>query len=147
MALAASVIGGLLISAHAAAQEQVLNLYSARHYPTDKTYVQQFHQSHRHPHCAGAAYDAGILARLKAEGAVPNLILLVDAARLWRAEVDGLFRPVKSPALEAAIPANLRAKAVEGGTPCRLVHPVPGWWCTTNSASSARMWDTYEKLG
>jgi iron(III) transport system substrate-binding protein len=43
------------------------------------------------------------------------VILLVDAARLWRAEVDGLFLPVKSKLLEAAIPENLRAKPSDNG--------------------------------
>ncbi len=44
------------------------------------------------------------------------MILLVDAARLWKGDVDGLFKPIKSPALEAAIPVNLRAKAGAEGT-------------------------------
>jgi iron(III) transport system substrate-binding protein len=66
------------------------------------------------------ADDAGILARLKAEGAASpaDVILLVDASRLWRAETDGLFLPVKSAKLEDAIPAHLRAPAAaNGGTP------------------------------
>jgi iron(III) transport system substrate-binding protein len=46
------------------------------------------------------------------------VILLVDAARLWRGEVDGMFLPVKSKVLEAAVPTQLRAKtADDGGTP------------------------------
>jgi iron(III) transport system substrate-binding protein len=63
------------------------------------------------------ADDAGILARLKAEGAASpaDVILLVDAARLWRAEVDGLFLPIKSAKLEEAILANLRAKPADNG--------------------------------
>ncbi|MDH4325712.1 MAG: extracellular solute-binding protein, partial [Betaproteobacteria bacterium] len=58
------------------------------------------------------ADDAGILARLKTEGAASpaDVILLVDAARLWRAEVDGLFQPLKSATLEQRIPATLRGK-------------------------------------
>jgi hypothetical protein len=32
----------------ATAQEQVVNLYSARHYSTDERSVQQLHQGHRH---------------------------------------------------------------------------------------------------
>ncbi len=96
-----------------------MNLYSARHYPTDEALYSNFTKATGIRIARVDADDAGILARLKAEGAASpaDLILLVDAARLWRAEVDGLFQPVKSPALEAAIPANLRAKAVEGGTP------------------------------
>ena len=63
------------------------------------------------------ADDAGVLTRLKAEGAASpaDVILLVDAARLWRAEVDGLFMPIKSKVLEAAIPENLRAKRSDNG--------------------------------
>jgi iron(III) transport system substrate-binding protein len=38
------------------------------------------------------------------------VILLVDAARLWRGEVDGLFQPVKSKVLDSRIPATLRGK-------------------------------------
>ena len=66
------------------------------------------------------ADDAGIEARLKAEGSASaaDVILLVDASRLWRGEVDGLFQPVKSKLLEDAIPAQLRGKtANDGGTP------------------------------
>jgi iron(III) transport system substrate-binding protein len=63
--------------------------------------------------------DAGILARLKAEGAASpaDVILLVDAARLYKGEVEGLFKPVKSRVLEDAIPAQYRsAPAAEGST-------------------------------
>jgi iron(III) transport system substrate-binding protein len=43
------------------------------------------------------------------------VILLVDAARLYRGDVDGLFQPIKSKVLEDAIPTNLRAQPSEGG--------------------------------
>src|SRR5829696_4746732 len=64
------------------------------------------------------ADDAGILARLKAEGASSpaDVILLVDAARLYKGEVDGLFQPVKSKLLEEVIPAQYRAKATPEGS-------------------------------
>jgi len=44
------------------------------------------------------------------------VILLVDAARLWKGDIDGLFRPIKSPKLEAAIPVNLRSRESAEGT-------------------------------
>lgn len=96
----------------AQAQEQVLNLYSARHYQTDEALYNNFTKATGIKINRVDADDAGILARLKSEGAASpaDVILLVDAARLWRAEVDGLFQPVKSPALEKRIPANLRGK-------------------------------------
>jgi len=104
----------------AQAAEPVLNLYSARHYPTDEALYSGFTQATGIRINRVDADDAGILARLKAEGSASpaDVILLVDAARLWRAEVDGLFQPVKSKVLEDAIPANLRARPTDsGGTP------------------------------
>ena len=99
------------------AQDKVLNLYSARHYPTDEALYSDFTRATGIKINRVDADDAGILARLKAEGAASpaDVILLVDAARLWRAEVDGLFQPIKSKVLEEAIPANLRAKPADNG--------------------------------
>jgi len=111
-ALAAIPLGAL-------AQEQVLNLYSARHYATDEALYNDFTKATGIRINRVDADDAGILARLKAEGAASpaDVILLVDANRLWRGEADGLFAPVKSAVLENAIPANLRAAATANGTP------------------------------
>jgi len=113
----------LLISALGvqASEEKILNIYSARHYPTDELLYSDFTKATGIKVNRVDADDAGILARLRAEGSASpaDVILLVDAARLWRAEVDGLFQPVKSAALEAAIPATLRARPAETGT---------AWW-------------------
>lgn len=116
LALAAATLLGAAGSANA--QEQVLNLYSARHYQTDEALYSNFTKATGIKVNRVDADDAGILARLKAEGAASpaDVILLVDAARLWKGDVDGLFKPIKSPILEAAIPANLRAKAGPEGT-------------------------------
>lgn len=102
----------------ASAQEQVLNLYSARHYSTDEALYNIFTKSTGIKINRVDADDAGILARLKAEGAASpaDVILLVDAARLYKGEQDGLFQPIKSKALEDAIPAQYRAKPTAEGT-------------------------------
>jgi iron(III) transport system substrate-binding protein len=94
----------------AAAQEQVLNLYSARHYQTDEALYTNFTKATGIRIARVEADDAGILARLKSEGSASpaDVILLVDAARLWRGEQDGLFQPVKSAALEQRVPAQFR---------------------------------------
>ena len=115
---AALIAAAALAGAPAAAQETVLNLYSARHYPTDEALYSGFTKATGIRIQRVDADDAGILARLRAEGAASpaDVVLLVDAARLWRAEVDGMFRPVKSAVLEKAIPANLRAKPTDEGT-------------------------------
>lgn len=116
LALAVAALFGAVDNANA--QEQVVNLYSARHYQTDEALYSNFTKATGIKINRVDADDAGILARLKAEGAASpaDVILLVDAARLGKGDADGLFKPIKSPALEAAIPANLRAKASPEGT-------------------------------
>ena len=108
----AAVAAWCLAGAGAAQAQQVLNLYSARHYQTDEALYANFTQATGIRIQRVDADDAGILARLQSEGqASPaDVILLVDAARLWRAEVDGLFQPVRSKVLEQRIPAHLRGK-------------------------------------
>jgi iron(III) transport system substrate-binding protein len=103
---------GLILATGAAAQQPTLNLYSARHYQTDEALYENFSKATGIKINRVDADDAGILARLNTEGSASpaDVILLVDAARLWRAEVDGLFQPVKSTTLEARIPAQLRGK-------------------------------------
>ncbi|CAA9430387.1 MAG: Ferric iron ABC transporter, iron-binding protein [uncultured Ramlibacter sp.] len=101
------------------AQEQVLNLYSARHYSTDEALYSNFTKATGIKINRVDADDAGILARLKAEGAASpaDVILLVDAARLYKGEAEGLFKPVKSKVLEEAIPAQYRGTTGAEGTP------------------------------
>jgi len=101
----------------ATAQDKVLNIYSARHYPTDEAMYSDFSKATGIKINRVDADDAGILARLKAEGSASpaDVILLVDASRLWRAEIDGLFLPIQSKLLEEKIPAHLRAKTSDNG--------------------------------
>ncbi len=118
LSLAASAISSALFGTSALANEQVINLYSARHYPTDEALYSDFTKATGIKINRVDSDDAGIIARLKAEGSASpaDVILLVDAARLWKGEVDGMFLPVKSKTLEAAIPSQLRSKASDDGT-------------------------------
>jgi iron(III) transport system substrate-binding protein len=102
----------LCIASAASAQTPTLNLYSARHYQTDEALYANFTQATGIKINRIDADDAGILARLKTEGAASpaDVILLVDAARLWRGEIDGLFQPIKSKLLDSRVPAHLRGK-------------------------------------
>ena len=138
-----------LAGSSAAAQPTTLNVYSARHYPSDEALYQSFTQATGIRVQRVEADDAGILARLKTEGSASpaDVVLLVDAARLWRAEVEGLFLPVRSAALEAAVPAQLRAKPEPDGR--------TAWWGLSTRArivvhDKARIApgdvDRYEKL-
>lgn len=113
-----AVAVALLASAGLApAQDKVLNLYSARHYQTDEVMYDTFTRTTGIKINRVDADDAGIVARLKAEGASSpaDVVLLVDAARMAAADRDGLFQPIKSAKLDAAIPANLRAAATADG--------------------------------
>jgi iron(III) transport system substrate-binding protein len=145
----AALMAGLGTLLPAAAQDSVLNIYSARHYPGDEQLYSGFTKATGVKINRVDADDAGILQRLKAEGAASpaDVILLVDAARLWRAEVDGLFAPVKSKLLDDAIPAQLRGKPSAEGSP---------WFGFSTRArvvvyDKARVKpedvDTYEELG
>jgi iron(III) transport system substrate-binding protein len=114
--LGASLLAGFAASAQA--QDAVLNLYSARHYQTDEALYENFTKSTGIRINRVDTDDAGLLARLKSEGSASpaDVVLLVDAARLWKAEEEGLFQPIKSSVLEERIPARLRAKAGEQGS-------------------------------
>ena len=118
LSVAISAVTAGLFSPSVSANEQIINLYSARHYPTDEALYSDFTKATGIKINRVDSDDAGIIARLKAEGSASpaDLILLVDAARLWRGEVDGMFLPIKSKTLEAAIPAQLRSKPTDDGT-------------------------------
>ncbi len=99
-------------TAQARSTENVLNIYSARHYQTDELLYNNFTAQTGIKINRVDSDDAGILARLGSEGtrSPADVILLVDAARLWRAEVNDLFQPVASTALSTRIPQALRGK-------------------------------------
>ncbi len=107
------------IALPAQAEDKVLNLYSARHYQTDETMYAEFTKQTGIKINRVDADDAGIIARLRAEGAASpaDVIMLVDAARLAVANDQGLFQPIQSAKLDDAIPANLRAdRSADGVT-------------------------------
>lgn len=111
----AAVVSGLVLAAllplHSEAQEKVLNLYSARHYQTDDALYAEFTKQTGIRINRIELGDEQLLQRLRTEGAASpaDVVLLVDAARLWRAQIDGLFQPVQSKVLTDRIPANLRS--------------------------------------
>jgi iron(III) transport system substrate-binding protein len=93
-----------------AAEGTVLNLYSSRHYQTDDALYDNFtKQTGIRINRIEAAEDA-LLERLKNEGdkSPADVLVTVDAGRLWRAEQMGLFLPVKSALLTERVPAELR---------------------------------------
>ncbi|WP_374584039.1 extracellular solute-binding protein [Pseudoduganella sp.] len=93
-----------------AAQAQVLNLYSARHYQTDQALYDNFTKQTGIKINRIEAGENELLERIKNEGAnsPADVLLTVDAARLAKADELNLFAPVQSATLNARIPAHLR---------------------------------------
>jgi iron(III) transport system substrate-binding protein len=89
-----------------------LNLYSARHYQTDEALYKDFTAATGIKVNLLEAGDEALLERLRSEGksSKADVVLMVDAARLWRAQIDGLFQPVNSAILKKRIPAQLQGK-------------------------------------
>ena len=115
--LLATALAALAMQLPAQAQEKVLNIYSARHYQTDEALYDGFTKSTGIKINRVEADDAGLVARLRAEGSSSpaDVILMVDAARMAVADSQGLFQPIQSAKLDAAIPANLRATPTKDG--------------------------------
>jgi len=110
VALAAAALTSAVWPDPVPAQQAVLNLYSARHYQTDEALYANFTKQTGIKLNRIELGDEPLLQRLKGEGAnsPADVVLLVDAARLWRAQIDGLFQSVDSKVLSERIPANLR---------------------------------------
>lgn len=109
----AALILGFSWMGEAAAQQQVLNLYTARHYATDEALYSDFTKATgiRVNRIEGG--EDALFERIRAEGprSPADVFLTVDVARLWRAEQAGIFAPVKSSLLETRIPAAYRDAA------------------------------------
>jgi iron(III) transport system substrate-binding protein len=96
--------------AAAQAQEQVLNLYSSRHYQTDEALYSDFTAQTGIKINRIEAGEDPLIERIRNEGAKSpaDVLITVDAGRLYRAEQLGMFQPVKSAVLDSRIPANFR---------------------------------------
>jgi len=106
---AAALVAFPLVSAYAA-DEPVLNIYSARHYSTDELLYTNFTKATGIKINRIEAAEPQLLERLQSEGvnSPGDIFLSVDAARLWQAQQSGLLQPVRSKLLEDRIPASLR---------------------------------------
>jgi iron(III) transport system substrate-binding protein len=108
--LAGSAAGlGLLAAGRASAAEAV-NVYSARHYPSDQILFDMFTRQ------SGIAVQVingnaeELMQRQKqeAENSPADVLITVDAGNLWRAQEMGLFQGAESDLLQKEIPENLR---------------------------------------
>ena len=92
------------------AAEEVVNLYSSRHYDTDERLYSEFEAATGIKVNRIEAKADELIERMRAEGvnSPADVLITVDAGRAWRAAQAGLFQPVKSRVLERRIPDYLR---------------------------------------
>ena len=109
--LAAGVLGTLAM-APAAAQDtqQVVNVYSARHYGAMEAVFNRFTEETGIEVRLSQGTSQSLLERLRAEGSQTpaDVFFTVDAGTLDLAATEGLLQPVESEVLDAAVPAELR---------------------------------------
>lgn len=87
-----------------------VNIYSSRHYDTDLAMYDEFTASTGiKVNLIEAGADA-LIERIKSEGeySPADILLTVDAGRLWRAEEAGILDSVQSDILDERVPANVR---------------------------------------
>jgi iron(III) transport system substrate-binding protein len=108
---AALVAAGVNAASSAFAQSNILNLYSSRHYQTDEALYGNFIKQAGIKLNRIEAGEDPLIERIRNEGASSpaDVLVTVDAGRLWRAEQMGLFQPVESKTLQSQLPAHLRA--------------------------------------
>jgi iron(III) transport system substrate-binding protein len=99
-----------VLPAGSLAQDKVLNLYSSRHYETDEALYTNFTQQTGIKINRIEGGEDPLIERIRNEGnkSPADVLITVDAGRLWRAEQMGLFQPIRSKMLESRIPASYR---------------------------------------
>jgi len=105
------IVCALILSGALFAQDnKVLNLYSSRHYQTDEALYANFTKQTGIRINRIEAGEDPLIERIRNEGerSPADVLITVDAGRLWRAEQLGFFQPVKSAVLDARIPASYR---------------------------------------
>ena len=87
-----------------------VNIYSSRHYDTDLALYEDFtKRTGIKVNRIEAGADA-LIERIVSEGeySPADLLITVDAGRLWRAEEAGVLAPITSATLSERVPENLR---------------------------------------
>jgi len=110
-ALAATTLASAIgVAGMAQNRPQDVNVYSGRHYNTDKQLYAEFTRRTGIKVNLLEGKDDELIQRLKSEGSKSkaDLLVLVDAARIIRAQEADLFRPIRSAELNKDVPSNLR---------------------------------------
>lgn len=104
----AAVLVGSAFASTALADE--LNLYSARHYDSDERLYTAFTEETGIEVNVLEGDSDQLIERIQREGVASpaDVMLTVDAGRLWRAEQEGIFQGVESDVLDERLPESMR---------------------------------------
>ncbi|WP_444679172.1 Fe(3+) ABC transporter substrate-binding protein [Halomonas sp. E19] len=104
----AAVLAGSAFATTVAANE--VNLYSARHYDVDEQLYQAFTERTGIKINLLEGDSDQLIERIQREGVASpaDVMITVDAGRLWRAEQEGIFQGVESEVLAERLPESMR---------------------------------------
>ncbi|MEX0844059.1 MAG: Fe(3+) ABC transporter substrate-binding protein [Balneolaceae bacterium] len=104
-----SLIAFALLFASCSSQEEV-NVYSARHYDTDQALYSEFTEKTGIEVNLIEGGSDELIERVKSEGinSPADILITVDAGRLWRAEEADILQPFESEILEERVPSEFR---------------------------------------
>lgn len=104
------LLAGWLLAGCGGTEQQVVNVYSHRHYDADKQLFAEFEQQTGIKVNVVSADADQILSRIEQEGASSpaDVIITADAGRLHRAKQKGLLQAINSEKLNAQVPAFFR---------------------------------------
>ena len=108
--LASAALVALIAFSGLATAEEMVNVYSSRHYGNDDALFEGFTEKTGIKVNRVEGKGAALLERLKSEGeASPaDVFITVDAGMFWRGEQAGIFQPIQSDYLYDRIPGHLR---------------------------------------
>ncbi|MDN6180109.1 MAG: Fe(3+) ABC transporter substrate-binding protein [Halomonas subglaciescola] len=104
----AAVLAGSAFATSTLADE--INLYSARHYDSDDTLYEAFTEATGIDVNVLEGDSDQLIERIQREGVASpaDVMMTVDAGRLWRAEDEGIFQSVDSDVLNERLPDAMR---------------------------------------
>jgi iron(III) transport system substrate-binding protein len=104
----AAMLAGSAFATTVAADE--VNLYSARHYDSDEKLYQAFTEQTGIKVNLLEGDSDQLIERIQREGVASpaDVMITVDAGRLWRAEQEGIFQNIESDVLSERLPEAMR---------------------------------------
>jgi len=103
------VLSSLVLTSSLIGASEV-NIYSTRHYDTDKKLFKMFEEKTGIKVNVVKAKASALINRIKNEGekSPADILITADAARLYKAKSEGLFQTINSDVLMNNIPSELR---------------------------------------